>query len=149
MGEEIQPNQSTRNYLDFVRKTAYFTGTMGKTALRPLVWGLEFPSRLQPHIAQRLEAERPRSEAKIALDAIMRGRAHHDQQLVGSGEAMLTRAVQRATTSRVVPEEVTDEVVQIARGVHLDPTTTGVDPFVARHVEEVLKETNDPATPNP
>lgn len=127
------------SYINLVRQSAYFAAAAGKTALRPVLWGLEAPGQLRTSVSERLLAELPRSEARIALEAILQGRAYRDATLRQTGEAMLTKAVQTATTSREVPDEVVQEVLQIAHDVHLAPEETFVDPFVARHVREELE----------
>lgn len=138
--EQATYRRAFNAYVGLVRRTAGFAGFAGKLALKPVLYGMETPARLRPHIQDRLQAEMPRSEAKVALDAILRGRAHEDGELVGMGETMLTKAVQTATTSRRVPDDVTEDVLQIAHDIHLDPGQAHVDPFVARHVQEVLKD---------
>lgn len=129
-------------YVGLVKRTASMSAGVGRTILLPVVWGMEAPAKLRPRIEKRIRAERPLSEAKIAVDSIVRGKAHGDKDLVGHGVTMLTKAVQKADTSRYVSEQVTEEVAEMARFVHLDPTEAYIDPFTIKNVQDVLEKYN-------
>lgn len=147
MEQAKPPHQRVFNeYVRLVRWTTGAAVTLGKFALRPVLGSLELPNRLQPHIVDRLQAERPLTDAKIAQEAILRGQAARDSDLVVSGEAMLVIATQKAATDEAVPVEISTEVLQIAHQVHLNPDAANVPPAIAEQVRLVLDQFNgDPS----
>ena len=96
------------------------------------------------HIAKRLETTQPLSEAYIGAQEVSRGLREDDAELTEIGERRVTLAVVTADNNPIVPDDVTGAVVDIARGLPVDPLDTpSVRPELAEDARVVMGKFGD------
>lgn len=109
---------------------------MARPLLRRVI-GDQLTERRLMELSQRM----PLHEATLGSQAMSRGQREADSELFRVGEAMIVTAVVKAWESKKVPDEVTQQVVDLAVEHQVDPQANNrVKPAIADSALHIIHE---------